>query len=58
MGKGGGGAWGRGVWGSGKGGGGEAGRGEVGKGEGLGLAVTDSKSSRTLRESKVELKRK
>ena len=29
-----------------------------GKGEGVGLAVTDSKSSRALRESKVELKRK
>ena len=34
------------------------GRGGVGKGEGVGLAVTDSKSSRALRESKVELKRK
>ena len=37
---------------------GEGGRGEVGHGEGVGLAVTDSKSSRALRESKVELKRK
>ena len=34
------------------------GQGGVGKGEGVGLAVTDSKSSRALRESKVELKRK
>ena len=34
------------------------GKGSVGKREGVGLAVTDSKSSRALRESKVELKRK
>ena len=56
---------GRGEVGHGEGKCGEAGRGEVGQGQGgcgerrrVGLAVTDSKSSRALRESKVELKRK
>ena len=60
VGKGEGGRWGMGKGSVGKREGGRWGRGRggVGKGEEVGLAVTDSKSSRALRESKVELKRK